>query len=55
MKVIVTIKRNNKDANDVFCKEIEMTPQEYDNLKEIAIEVNHRAEQGCLSAYIHQI
>ena len=54
MKVIVTIKRHNKDANP-FCKEIEMTPQEYDNLKEIAIEVNHRAEQGCLSAYIHQI
>ena len=54
MKVIVTIKRNNRDAN-VFCKEIEMTPQEYDNLKEIAIEVNHRAEQECLSAYIHQL
>ena len=54
MKVIITIRRHNKDA-DVFCKEIEMTPQEYDNLKEIAIEVNHRAEQGCLSAYIHQI
>jgi cell division protein ZapA (FtsZ GTPase activity inhibitor) len=54
MKVIVTIKRNNKDAN-VFCKEIEMTPQEYDNLKEIAIEVNNRAEQVCLSAYVHQI
>ena len=54
MKVIVTIKRHNKDANP-FCKEIEMTPQEYDNLKEIAIEVNHRAEQGCLSALVHQI
>ena len=54
MKVIVTIRRNNKDAN-VFCKEIEMTPQEYDNLKDIAIEVNHRAEQECLSVYIHQI
>lgn len=54
MKVIVTIKRNNKDAN-TFCKEIEITPQEYDNLKEIVIEVNHRAGQECLSAYIHQI
>ena len=54
MKVIVTIKRNNKDAN-AFCKEIEMTPQEYDNLKEIAIEVNHRAQQQCLSAYVYQI
>ena len=54
MKVIITIKRHNKDAN-AFCKEVEMTPQEYDNLKEIAVEVNHRAEQGCLSAYIHQI
>ena len=54
MKVIVTIKRNNKDTN-VFCKEIEMTPQEYDNLKEIAIEVNHRAKQDCLSVLIYQI
>lgn len=54
MKVIITIKRHNKDAN-AFCKEIEMTPQEYDNLKEIAIEVNHRSEQECLSVYIHEL
>ena len=54
MKVIVTIKRNNKDAN-IFCKELEMTPQEYDNLKEIGREINYRSGQECLSAYIHQI
>lgn len=54
MKVIVTIKRHNKDAN-VFCKEIEMTPQEYDNLKEIARLVNFKAESECISAYVHQI
>lgn len=48
MKVIVTIKRHNKDAN-VFCKEIEMTPQEYDNLKDIS-------RDNCIvSAYVHQI
>ena len=54
MKVIVTIKRNNKDAN-VFCKEIEMTPQEYDNLKDIARLVNYKAKSECMSAYVHQI
>ena len=54
MKVILTIKRNNKDAN-IFCEEIEITPHEYDNLKDIAIEVNRKAGQECLSAYIHQI
>lgn len=54
MKVIVTIKRNNKDAN-IFCKDIEMTPQEYDNLKEIARLINYKTENVCISAYVHQI
>ena len=54
MKVIVTIKRHNKDEN-VFCKEIEMTPQEYDNLKDIARLVNYKAKSECVSAYVHQI
>ena len=51
MKVIMNIKCHNKDAN-AFYKEIEMTPQEYDSLKKIAIEVNQRAGNGCISVYV---
>ena len=54
MKVILNIKRHNKDVN-AFCKEVDMTPQEYDLLKEIGIEVNHRAGNECLSVYVIQI
>lgn len=54
MKVIVTIKRYDKDAN-VFCKDIEMTPQEYDNLKDIARLVNYKAKSECVTAFVHQI
>ena len=54
MKVIVTIKRHNKDANG-FSKEVDMTPQEYELLKEIAIEVNHRAGNGCISVIVYEI
>ena len=54
MKVILNIKRHNKDAK-AFCKEIEITPQEYDNLKAITIEVNHKTGDECLSVYVSQI
>ena len=54
MKVIVTIKRGNKDAN-AFCKEIDMTLQECDNLIDIVREINHKAQEECISAYVHQI
>ncbi len=53
MKAILNIKRHNKDAN-AFCKEVIMTPQEYDLLKEIAIEVNHRAGNDCVSVYVFE-
>lgn len=54
MKVILTIKEGNK-AEKNFCKEIELTPQEYDNLKEIARKVNALQGQECVTAYVHQI
>ena len=54
MKVIVTIKRHNKDANG-FCKEIEVTPLECDNLKEIAREVNYMTDNECLSVYVSEV
>ena len=54
MKVILNIKRHNKDANG-FSKEVDMTPQEYDLLKEIAIEVNHRAGNGYISVIVSEI
>lgn len=53
MKVIFNIKRHNKDANG-FSKEVDMTPQEYDLLKEIAGEVNHRAGNGCISVIVSE-
>lgn len=54
MIVIVTFKRGNKDAK-IFCKEIEMTPQEYDNLKEITRTINSKAGEECASAYVYKI
>lgn len=54
MKTIVTIRRGNKDAN-TFCKEIEMTPQEYENLKKISIAINSKAGEECVTAYVYQI
>jgi len=54
MKVILTIKEGNK-AEKNFCKEIELTPQEYDNLKEIARKVNALQGQECVTAYVHQV
>ena len=54
MRVILNIKRHNKDANG-FCKEVDMTPQEYDLLNEIASEVNHRAGNDCISAFVFEI
>lgn len=54
MKVILNIKRHNKDANG-FSKDVDMTPQEYDLLKEIAIDVNHRAGNDCVSVYVSEL
>lgn len=54
MKVILTIKRGNKDAN-AFCKEVDMTPQECDNLMGIVREINRKAQEECASAYVSQI
>jgi hypothetical protein len=54
MKVILNVKRHNKDANGFF-KEVDMTPQEYDLLKEIASEVNHRAGNVCISVIVSEI
>ena len=54
MKVILNIKRHNKDTNG-FSKEVDMTPQEYDLLKEVASEVNHRADNSCISVIVSEI
>jgi len=54
MKVILNIKRHNKDANG-FSKEVDMTPQEYDLLNEIASEVNHRDSNSCISVIVSEI
>ena len=54
MKVILTIKRGNKDAIP-FCKEIELSPQECDTLKEIVRSVNSKAGEECVTAYVKQM
>lgn len=54
MKVIVTIKEGNKAA-DNFTQEFDMTPQEYDKLKEISRAINSKAGEECITAYVHQI
>jgi len=54
MKVILTIKEGNK-AKENFCKEIDLTPQEYDKLKKIVRRVNTMQGQECVTAYVHQI
>ena len=54
MKTIVTVKRGNKDAN-LLCKEIDITPHEYDNLKEISRIINSKLGEECFTAYVCQI
>ena len=54
MKVIVILKAGNKAAEN-FCREMEMTPQEYERLMDICRAINSKAGEECASAYIHQI
>lgn len=54
MLAILDIKANNKDGNN-FCREIEVTPGEYDNLCRITREVNERAGQACINVYPYKI
>ena len=54
MKVIFTLKAGNKAAEN-FCRDMEMTPQEYERLKDICRAINSKAGEECASAYIHQI
>ena len=42
MKVIVTLKAGNK-AVENFCRDMEMTPQEYERLKDICRAINSKA------------
>ena len=54
MKVILTIKSGNK-AEQNFCREIEMTMQECEMLKQTARTINQKAGEECVTAYVHQI
>lgn len=54
MKVIVTIKKGNKDPEN-FTRELEMTPQECEYLQETARVINHNGEQQYLGVFVHQI
>ena len=54
MNIILAIKANNKDNNS-FCKEIDVTQAECDNLCRIAREINETAGQTCVNVYIHKI
>lgn len=54
MKVIVTIKKGNKDPEN-FTRELEMTPQECEDLQEAARVINHNGEHQYLGIYVHQL
>jgi hypothetical protein len=54
MNIILAIKANNKDSNS-FCKAIDVTQVECNNLCRIAREINETAGQTCINVYIHKI
>ena len=54
MKVIMTIKDGNK-AEHNLCRDIEMSPQEYDFLKEVCRNINQKTGEECITAYVYQI
>lgn len=54
MKVIMTIKRGNKDEKN-FTRELDMTPQEYDYIKNAASVINCKGGEDFIGVYVHQI
>lgn len=54
MKAILTIKRGNKDAKN-FTKELNVTPQEYDYIKEAACIINSKGGEEFISIYLFEI
>lgn len=54
MRVILTLKAGNK-AETNFCRDLEMTPQECDQLKDICQAINDKVGEDCASAYVYQI
>lgn len=54
MKVIITIKRGNKDHEN-FTREIEITPQECEYLKDAARIINYKGNENLIGVYVRQI
>lgn len=54
MKVILTIKKGNKDPEN-FTRELDITPQECDYLKDAARLINYKSKENCIGVFIHQI
>lgn len=54
MKVIMTIKKGNKDPEN-FTRELDMTPQECEYLKEAARIINSNGKQNYIGVFVHQI
>lgn len=53
MKAILTIKKGNKDSKN-FTREIELTAQECEYLKDTARIINEKGGEDFLSVYISQ-
>ena len=54
MKAIVTVKDGNK-AEKSFCRDVEITPEEYDILHDVFLHIRQQTGQDFCSVYIHEI
>ena len=54
MKAIVTIKDGNK-AEKNFCRDLDITPEEYEILNEAFLHIRQQTGQEFASVYIHEI
>lgn len=54
MKVIITIKKGNKDPEN-FTREIDMTPQECEYLQKTARIINSKGGEQFLGVYVHAV
>lgn len=54
MKVIVTARDGNKNP-ECFCRDLEMTPEEYEILHEVSLHIKQETGVDYLTAYIHEI
>ena len=54
MKVIMTIRQGNMDEVN-FTRELEITPQEYDYLKQTARTINQNGGQEFMNIYVKEV